>query len=70
MGQIHWIHDESWRAARLVATRFEKKFDDAELMEAFHAIREIIAESLRRTLESRDRELHRLAKKKLAELPK
>ena len=56
-------------AARLVATRFEKKFDDAELLEAFHAIREIIAESLWRTLERRDRELHRLASKKLAEPP-
>ena len=70
MGQINLIHDESWRAARLVVNHFEKKFDDAELVEAFHAIREIIAESLRRTLEIRDRELHRLAKTKLAEPPK
>ena len=62
MGQINLIHDESWRAARLVVNHLGKHFDDAELLEAFHAVRETIAESLRRTLERRERELDRLAK--------
>ena len=63
MGQVNLIHDESWRAARLVVNHLGKHLDDAELLEAFHAVREMIAESLRRTLEHRERELHRLAKK-------
>ena len=62
MGRINLIHDESWRAAKLVVNHFETRLDDAELMEAFHAVREVIAESLRRTLELRERELRRLTK--------
>ena len=62
MGQVNLIHDESWQAAKLVVNHFETRFDDAELLEAFHAVREMIAECLRRTLERRERELRRLAK--------
>ena len=61
MGQINLIHDESWRAARLVVNHLGKNLDDAELLDVFHAVREMIAESLRRILERRERELHRLA---------
>ena len=61
MGQINLIHNESWRAARLVVNHFEP-LGDAELVEAFHAVREVIAEALRRTLERRERELQRLGK--------
>ena len=60
MGQVNWIHDESWRAAKLVVNHFETRLDDAELLEAFHAVRDVIAECLRRTLERRERELRRL----------
>ena len=63
MGQVNWIHDESWRAAKLVVNHFESRFDDDELLEAFHAVREVIAECLRRTLERRERELRRLTEK-------
>ena len=62
VGQVNWIHDESWRAAKLVVNQFETRLDDAERLEAFHAVRDVIAECLRRTLERRDRELRRLAK--------
>lgn len=62
MGQINLIHDESWRAAKLVVNHFESRLDDAELLEAFHAVREMIAECLRRTIERRERELRRLTK--------
>lgn len=62
MGQVHLIHDESWRIAKLVVNRFESRLDDAELLEAFHAVREMIATGLRRTLERRERELARLIK--------
>lgn len=62
MGQVNLIHDESWRAARLVVNHFETRLDDAELLEAFRAVQEVITESLRRTLERRERELRRLAK--------
>ena len=63
MGQVNLIHDESWRAAKLVVNHFESRLDDAELLEAFLAVRKLIAECLRRSLEHRERELHRLAKK-------
>ena len=63
MGRVNLIHDESWRAAKLVVNHFESRLDDAELLEAFHAVRKLIAECLRRSLERHERELHRLAKK-------
>ena len=61
MGQINLIHDESWRAARLVVNHFEP-LGDAELVEAFHTIRGIIAESIRRSFERSERERQRLGK--------
>ncbi len=67
MGQVNLIHDESWRAAKLVVNHFASRLDDAELLEAFHAVRTLIAECLRRSLEQRERELHRLAKKSAPE---
>ena len=63
MGEINLIHDESWRAARLVVNHFESRLDDAEIVESFHVVREIVAVTLQRFLERRERELHRLAKK-------
>lgn len=60
MGQIRLISDESWWAARLVTKRFESRFDDAELVEAVHVVREIVAEALRRFHERIRREEHRL----------
>jgi hypothetical protein len=63
MGQINLIHDESWRAARLVVNHFEARLEDAELTESFHVIRGIMAEAMKRFLERHERELHRLAKK-------
>ena len=62
VGQVNVIHDESWRAAKLVVNHFESRLDDAELLEAFHAVREMVAECLRRTLERSERELRRLTK--------
>ncbi len=62
MGRVNLIHDESWRAAKLVVNHFESRLDDAELLDAFHAVREMIAECLRRTIERRERELRRLTK--------
>ena len=62
MGQVNLIHDESWRAAKLVVNHFEARLDDAELLDAFHAIQQLIAECLQRTLERRQRELQRLIK--------
>ena len=67
MGQVNLIHDESWRAAKLVVNHFESRLDDAELLVAFHAVRELIADCLRRSHEHRERELHRLAKKSAPE---
>ena len=63
MGKVSLIHDESWRAARLVVNHFEKHVDDEELLEAFHAVRLLIAESLRRCLDRSLRERQRLASK-------
>jgi hypothetical protein len=60
MGQINLICDESWRAARLVAKRLESHLDDAELVEAVHVVRAIVAESMRRLLERTRREDQRL----------
>ena len=67
MGQIRMIHDESWRAARLVVNHFETRLDDEELVESLHVVREIIAEALRQCFESRDQELRRLWKKNVPE---
>jgi len=33
MGQVNWIHDESYRAAQLVVRHFEARLDDAEILE-------------------------------------
>ena len=63
MGKVSLIHDESWRAARLVVNHFEKHVDDVELLEAFHTVRLLIAESLRRCLDRSVRERQRLASK-------
>jgi hypothetical protein len=60
MGQINLIHDESWRAARLVVNHFHSRLEDGEVPEAFHVVREIVAETLRRLLERTNREAHRL----------
>jgi hypothetical protein len=68
MGQIQIIHDESWRAARLVVKRFETRLDDAELMEAFSAVKDLVAESIRRAFERRGLELRWLAKNPNAEV--
>ena len=62
MGMLNLVHEESWRTAKLVVNHFEVRLDDEEIVVAFHAVREIIAESLRRCLERHDRELTRLAK--------
>lgn len=67
MGKIRSIHDESWRAARLVVNRFAAKLDDEELIASFHAVREIIAESMRRSFERREQEQQRLGKKPTSE---
>ncbi|MFO0936211.1 MAG: hypothetical protein U0798_06825 [Gemmataceae bacterium] len=65
MGQINLIHDESWRAARLVVNHFEARLEDDELTESFHVVREIVVEAMRRFLERHEREMHRLAKKEV-----
>lgn len=65
------LHDESWRAARLVVKHFESRLDDAELVESFHLVREIVALAIRRFHERHERELNRLAKyRKLSSCPK
>ena len=33
MGKINLLHDESYRAARLVVRHFEARLDDAEILE-------------------------------------
>ena len=67
MGKISSIHDESWRAARLVVNRFAPELDDEQLIASFHAVREIIAESIRRSFERSEREQQRLGKKLTSE---
>lgn len=63
MGRVRLLHDESWRAARLVVRHFASRLDDAELVESFHAVRVIVAASLERFLERQERERQRLVKK-------
>lgn len=63
MGKIRLLHDESWRAARLVVRHFASRLDEAELVESFHAVRVIVAASLERFLEQHEREQQSLVKK-------
>lgn len=56
------LHDESWRASRLIVKHFESRLDDAELVESFHLVRGLIAKALERFLERHEREMDRLAK--------
>lgn len=60
MGRVNLTHDEAWRAARLVVSRFHPRLTDEELPEAFHAVREVIADGMRRLLARADREASRL----------
>jgi hypothetical protein len=63
MGATQFIHDESWRAARLVVRHFAPRLDDAELLDAFSVVREIIAESLQRFPKRCEREHQRIGSK-------
>jgi len=67
MGMLNLVHEESWRTAQLVVNHFEVRLDDEEIVVAFHAVREIIADSLRRCLERHERELTRLVKNPASE---
>jgi len=60
MGIVNLIHDESWRAARLVVGRFRDELDDEEIVAQFEAFRAIVADAMRRLIERRNRELQRL----------
>ena len=60
MGRVNLIHDEAWRAARLVVSHFHPRLDDAELVEAFHRVREVIADAMRRLHERSVREASRI----------
>jgi hypothetical protein len=62
VGQVNLVNDESWRAAWQVVRHFHDRLDDDELVEAFHAVRAVIAAALTRCLERSDRELGRLAR--------
>ncbi len=60
MGQANLVNDEAWRAARQVVRHFHARLDDDELVEAFHAVRAILAAALTRALDRRDRERRRV----------
>ena len=62
MGSTYLLHDESWRAARLVVKEFASRLDEEELVPAFHLVRELIAGAMERYLERHLRDCHRLAK--------
>jgi hypothetical protein len=57
------LHDESWRAARLVVRHFAPHLDDAKLLKAFSVVRGIIAESLQRFHKRCERERQRIRTK-------
>lgn len=63
MGHINLIHDESWRAARLVVNHFHTRLEDDELPASFLVVCEIVAEAMRRFHKRHNRELKRLVKK-------
>ena len=62
MGAINLIHEESWRAARLIVSQCREEVDDEEIVALFNAVQEIVTDAMQQLLERLDRELKRLNK--------
>lgn len=60
MSSDRLIHDQSWRSARAVAHFVQSRFGDEELIDVFHAVREIIAEGLGEYTEQMQRQSWRV----------
>jgi len=60
MGKINLLHDESYRAARLVVRHFEQRLSDEELRDALFAVQAMISDGMLRLLEQVRREHRQL----------